>query len=131
MMEGAGNHAHGGLHSSTAEKLSCASSLALVEPEGPASRSTQLDTQQPYRPFETLPKGLLPNVTAYLDMVFVICLRGTNFYFYHTIEANRTAHTNCMKWLLYCYFRRYTPLSKQSSVMTCALCLKLAIETTI
>ena len=130
-MKGAGNHDHGGLHSSTAETLSCASSLALIEPEESASRSTQLDTQQPYRPFETLTKGLLPKITAYLDMAFVICLRGTNLYFYHTIEADCTAHTSCMKWFLYCRFRRYTPLSKQSPVMTCALCLKLAIETTI
>ena len=95
-MKGAGNHDHGGLHSSTAETLSWASSLTLVEPEESASRST-LETQQPYRPFETLTKRLLPNIPAYLDMVLVICLRGTNLYFYHTVKADRTAHTSCRK----------------------------------
>lgn len=90
---------------------------------------------------ETLAERMSPmwtagwrSITKYycrFDIVFVICLRGTDLYFYHTIEADRTAHTNCMNGSCIAAFEGIRHCQSSHQVMTCAIYLILAVETTM
>ena len=101
-----------------AETSSCASSITLIEPI--TSTLNLPSDSEKHCPFLVhLPKHLLFNITAHLDVVSRICLQSVNRRFRNVIDVDFANLEPCARWTL---ARRGGGVSKIVLPSACALC---------
>ena len=94
------------------------SSLALVRSGGSKHTATKQDMV--CRSLDQLPIGILHKVIDHLDLVALVCLKGSNRHFYTTISIDPSLLSVCIRWKIHVRFwndRPKFPLEK-----ACMLC---------